>query len=301
MNKIKRGYFCPYCGKTYKNKDWSIDHIIPLEIGGPKMFKIISCSKCNNTIGTKIEQRAIHSPSIRDLLIQTQRDGFKIGSRRKKDYIPLHRGVGQSFGMPVKMFYNPEDNSIAFDFLGKTKEGDLEGLLKSLNEKSGSRGQAIIPIDEDTDSDIEATLSLVNKIVLGVCHWLWGEKFSKSKYGDHLRESMNKTDLEHVLKIEPSDRHFTLKTKDEKNNYSIEKDALDNTPHHTICIFAQDNYMAGLVNLFGKYESLTLIGKMDKKLDFLKTQEGIVIIAKITENKVNKMDLNGYKKFKLES
>jgi hypothetical protein len=151
--KLRKHYFCPYCGREYEDKRWSYDHIIPLQMGGPKKFKVLACTDCNLRISKEIEQPAMQTPSMRHLMINVRSNGFKIRTRRKKNYIPLHRGIGLSHRMPVKMFYGIEENAFFLDFKGNL----LKNMTTKEFKKQLSHGQAIIPADYDTEED---TLSL---------------------------------------------------------------------------------------------------------------------------------------------
>lgn len=44
-----RGYFCAYCGKTFFNRECTIDHIIPRSKGGSNHFAnlVACCQECN--------------------------------------------------------------------------------------------------------------------------------------------------------------------------------------------------------------------------------------------------------------
>ena len=293
---IKR-YFCPYCGKDYEDNKWSIDHIIPLQIGGPKKFKILSCSDCNLKISREIEQLAIQTPSMRHQIIQARSNGFQIKTRRKIDNIPMHRGIGFSHRMPVKMYYSIKEDSVCLGFMGNL----LNDMTPEEFKNQLSSGQAIIPADNDTEKDTILLASLVSKIILGTCCWLWGGEFARSSYGDSLRKSMWENRMEHILELEPSDHHITLMPEESEEEGDIENkeiDAFGNCPDNTIYIYIYDDVVFGLVNLFGEFESVLRIGKVNLEIDIGIVQKGTVVIASTTKNQVLTMTLDEYKRFK---
>ena len=71
-----------------------------------------------------------------------------------------------------------------------------------------------------------------------------------------------------------------------------------NKPHHSVLIGKLESKAVGLVNLFGIYESLTVIGDYDEKFKDWFGEKGVVIISKSTSNDVVKMTWAEYEKFK---
>lgn len=295
--KSIRRYFCPYCGKEYEDNKWSIDHIIPLQIGGPKKFKILSCSDCNLKISREIEQPAIQTPSMRHQIIHARSDGFRIKTRRKIDRIPMHRGIGFSHRLPVKMYHSIKEDSVCLGFMGNLPNDMTPEEFK----KQLSSGYAIIPADKDTEEDTISLASLASKIIIGTCCWLWGEKFARSSYGDSLRKNMWENRLENILELEPTDHHVALMLEESEKEGDVENkeiDAFGNYPDNTIYIFIYDDVVFGLVNLFGEFESVLRIDKVNLEMNFGIDQKGTVVIASTTKNQVLPMTLDEYERFK---
>ena len=48
------GCTCVYCGKTYEEKELTLDHVIPLSRGGETLTKniVCACRKCNQDKGS---------------------------------------------------------------------------------------------------------------------------------------------------------------------------------------------------------------------------------------------------------
>jgi len=282
--KVVKQYLCPYCGKTYRDNIWTIDHIIPKQIGGPSNFSVISCKDCNNKISV-IEQRGIQTLTINELITEMYEEGFKIKSRRKRGLIPLQKEVGVAFESPMKFFYNPEKKERMMLMFSPPLYPLPENYWKQKSFVAYTPTSAF----EENENDKIALLSLTNKIVLGTCAWLWGEKFSQSKNAMDLRNKMWNVTLNDVVEMKSSDKHAVLPSKPNE-------DALDNKPHHSILIGKLEHLIVGLVNLFGSFESLTVIGDTNDDFNKWLKCEGIVVISKTTKNEVLKMTWEKYKR-----
>lgn len=293
MTKIRKriSYFCPYCGKSHEDGNWSFDHIIPLVMGGPTKFRIISCNGCNHRISQQIEQPAMQMGDILSVLGELGGKGFKIKSRRKEDYLP-YGGVGVIGGSPARFFYNRKENYSGISILGLPKSLTWNEFMKRISKG----GVALFPVDEDNEHDTICQCSLADKIVLGTCCWLWGDRFVSSQYADDLRKRMWDNNLEDIIQMDSSDHHVVWEKEDGVGASKEGKDAFDNTPHNTIYIVRYKNVVVGLVNIFGSIESMVRIGELGE--EFVPGEGGIVIIAKTTKNEVLKMTLEEYKRMK---
>lgn len=282
----RKNNICPYCGIPIDESGKSPDHIIPKQIGGPNKFEITSCEKCNHKL-SKIEQKALQSLSIKRSLKGVLEDGFEINKRRSRGLIPLQKEVGFGFNAPLKMYYDVEKEETILTLLSHP----LSALNKDLSEYSSF----IVPVSafEDDEEDIVALGSLAHKIVVGTCAWLWGDKFSKSKQAEGLRDTMWNNKINNITELDSNEKHLELDSQPGK-------DALDNKPDHTILVGKEEDKVLGLVNLFGCCESLILIGDMDRKFDSWLKSEGVVVIVKTTKNEVLEMNWDEYLECKTE-
>ncbi len=271
---------CPYCGGSLSKRPKSIDHIIPKQMGGANRFTIVSCQDCNAEI-SKIEQRAMSTMAISDLLAEMGKSGFNIKTRRKRDYISLQKSVGLAGRSPVKMYYNSKTREKEMLFLTlPSKE-----LMALIHEKGTF--YMLGPPEEDSEEDQISLVSLASKIVLGTCVWLWGDDFSNTNHALDLRNAMRDMKVDKILKMDSSEKHLELSD-------NSGKDALDNKPHHSVLIGKFDNFVVGLVNLFGSYESMISVGSYDDKFRGWIGDSGIVVISKTTQNEVLKMTWEEY-------
>jgi hypothetical protein len=284
--KILKEYVCPYCGSQYRDRDWTFDHVIPREIGGPKKFKIIACRECNGRISREIEQAAMGITHLRELLCDLIQDGHKINSRRKRrGSFETHKGYGLSGGRKVKMMRNMETGELELVFLD--------------NLGPPQTRQAIIPAENDRVPP-DCFLKLVNKVTIGTMVWLWGDEVAETKGVEELRGRMwNPINPDTLLTLSESERHLAIKLEsdaDGENSNVIGQDALDNRPNHSICIFREENIVFSLVNFFGELESMDWV--IDDALAArIPDNDGIVLIAKTTENSIIRMSLDEYQAY----
>ena len=220
---------------------------------------------------------------ISHLLAEMGESGFRIKIRRKRDIIPLQKSVGLSCRAAAKMYYNGKTHKRELVFLSPPKKELLERGSFSL----------IVPVSgmEDSEKDEISLLSLVDKIVLGTCAWLWGDDFSNTRQASDLRKRMRDVKIDDVLEMDSSEKHLELSD-------NPGKDALDNRPHHSVLIGKFENIVVGLINLFGSFESMTTIGNYDDKFRNWLGETGFVIISKTTTNEVLKMTWEEYERFK---
>lgn len=285
--KITKEYNCPYCGGRFKDDKWVYDHIIPRNIGGPKQFKLISCASCNYRIGREIEQPALRVSAILDLYCEQVYDGFKISTRRRKRGLaPMYKNYGVSCGRKVRFMRDLESGERHLVF--------LDGTPKTIPE----HGVAWTPAN--TYEDDEPFLRLVNKIVLGTMFWLWGDVVRESRGIRNLQTRLWKeAERSGTIELHEDESHLSFVDEDPPFG-RIAQDALDNKPDHTICIFRQDEFIFGLVNLFGELESMDFI--VDQELaGNLDNGDAEVMILKTTENSVTRMDLDEYIEYKSKS
>jgi len=283
---VKKLAICPYCGEPLSKRPKSIDHIIPKQIGGANRFKIISCQNCNTEIG-KIEQRAMSTMAISDLLAEMGESGFNLKTRRKRDYIPLQKSVFQAGHGAAKMYYNSKTHEKELHFLSRQDEE----LITLMREKGGFYMLGPDLEAEDSEEYEISLVSLTSKIILGTCVWLWGDDFSTTKHASNLRNRMRDVKVDKIVRMDSSEKHLELS--DDPG-----KDALDNQPHHSVLIGKLENIVVGLVNLFGSFESMTVIGSYDDKFRNWIGDSGVVVISKTTTNEVLKMTWEEYESFK---
>ena len=123
VQKETHTYYCCYCDNHYMDNNWTLDHIIPIVLGGIDSYQIISCRSCNNKIGSGIEQVCAQSVDFRHAIIGLSQRGIKIKTRHKKEFIPISNRIGfSSDGHYAKLGYNPISNSHILKVFGKIQK-----------------------------------------------------------------------------------------------------------------------------------------------------------------------------------
>lgn len=54
---MRDGWGCHYCGLTQPRELWTVDHVIPLSLGGPRRSRwnlVMACSRCNSRKGSRV-------------------------------------------------------------------------------------------------------------------------------------------------------------------------------------------------------------------------------------------------------
>jgi hypothetical protein len=183
------------------------------------------------------------------------------------------------------MYFDFENNETSVVILG-----DIIGLTKDFSRSKTAT--MYIPVDCESEGDIVATSSLTMKIVIGVCSWLFGDDYILSDDCDRLRTSMWQKNISDIENIPEDDKHATI------GDYQTE-DAFDNAPHITVALVKIDENIMGLINLFGRYESLILVCRQGSAVAE-KIQNGLVILIHTTKSKVETMQLHDYEVWKIQ-
>jgi len=198
----------------------------------------------------------------------------------------MHKSYGISCGKKVRFTRDLESGERHLIF--------LDGTPKPIPE----HGMAFIPAD--TFEDDGPFLRLVDKIALGTMFWLWGDAIQGLKGVIDLRTRLwNKPERSKVIELNEDESHLSL-TEGEASSGIVARDALDNRPHHSICIFRDAEIVFVLANLFGELESMDFMVDRDLASN-LDNEGGEVVIAKTTENSVTRLSLDSYLRYKSES
>ncbi len=113
--KLKDMFLCPICMRPFysesiNNKAISIEHIPPQAIGSS--IKTITCTKCNNDIGAKLQSHMSNHARIKDLLagrvLRPIPAKVEINGRTIHTRITENKGEGNWAGVSVKTQLPPD-------------------------------------------------------------------------------------------------------------------------------------------------------------------------------------------------
>ncbi|APW42935.1 HNH endonuclease [Rhodoferax saidenbachensis] len=117
---------CIFCGS--KGPSSAISHIVPESLGGPHSpiaTQGITCNKCNQYFGQKVEQ-----PALRSFPYSAYRLFSSVPSKKGRPFeMPVWQGTVQGTGMPGQFFIRPATDAIR-ETLQKNKTGQLRILAE---------------------------------------------------------------------------------------------------------------------------------------------------------------------------
>jgi hypothetical protein len=252
---------------------------------------------CNNKIGKKIEQPALDSDNMRNLIGDILINGYKIQMRRKRKKIPVnklygltgfHNSNNKGFPIKTKIYYDLENSAKVMELLPKTKS-EVEAIKKRDPKLTY---QTIMPIMEKYKE--EYVLSLVIKIIFATCFFLWGIEFIKSEEGEDLGSNIwSKPSLEKAIELASDEPHAEILIDENGKKTVIE--AYDNRPNHTIHLFCDEEAAYGLINLFGGIESLSVISSKSTSFTYKKLKgKGIFFLIDTQKNKFQQLSEEEY-------
>lgn len=161
--------YCVYSGE--ETSDPSLEHVLPLSLGGHNDFCIQVDRDFNNQVGSKVDG-AISN----DFLVLFDRDKNNAKGHSRKQPIPRIRSVKLANGEPAQAEFGKEGLKI-FDV--KARE---------YLEKSDSRGSTI---NVNGSIDLDAPLRFVAKVALGAGQYVYGDRFVEHVELDNFRTIMN--------------------------------------------------------------------------------------------------------------
>lgn len=156
--------YCIYSGKFLDDADMSVEHIIPLSLGGCNDFTIMVGKKINNDLGSKIDGKFSN-----DFLIGLHQLRFNNKGHSRKDKVVNVRGTANEH--PITWSFS-KDGSKVYDHIDqKYLAGRLQAEIK-------------------TKLDMDIRWKFVCKVALATGFYLFGEDFEKCADCATLRKAM---------------------------------------------------------------------------------------------------------------
>ena len=241
-------------------------------------------------MGRIIEQPALRVSGIRSMIGEIGVNGHRIRKRRKNEVIHGERGV--SGGVPIEFAYEARDGAysrILRTYGNKPPRWEIENAKEF---------RVITVAEERTKQDEMASVSFVEKLILGSGMKIWGERFGRSSYAKKLRTDMWNQNLDECSSevVPPDQNHLSIEDDDGKLLNDI--DTFNNFPDTTIAIFKERNMVFGLVNILGGVESMCSLGDFDEETNLFENV-GIVIIISSTKNTRRTYIFSDYGEFKM--
>lgn len=256
MPKIK----CMFC---YKEKESSIEHIIPKSLGNNTLTTNLVCKDCNSKLGDKIDAPFVNNP-----IFQIKRQQLGLKGYKGKLPNPLSKGK-DSDGNTV--LYNEKSG---FFYEPKIQKSDKDKYLLIANskkeanhmlEKKKKRGKTDPRILESLFTGIKETkvqkvhpsvsykfcVNLISldlgllKIAYECMYQEFGEKFASDKQAKEIRDVLLRSDIkESINKCQQMIVRVKIKEPEKAKN---------KRPHHFIMLLKNDyNQLILVVDLFSE-------------------------------------------------
>jgi 5-methylcytosine-specific restriction endonuclease McrA len=83
-------YTCQYCSETFNSKELTIDHVIPISLGGKTSWNncVTACSACNSKKGNKL---------WKPKRLPSHPDYWKLVTNAKRTVVTIHHPSWESY------------------------------------------------------------------------------------------------------------------------------------------------------------------------------------------------------------
>ncbi|HIT70859.1 MAG TPA: HNH endonuclease [Candidatus Scatovivens faecipullorum] len=142
---------CIICGKSKKESEFNIEHIIPEALGNKSLKIDKVCTECNSKLGSKVD-KYITTGSFMELI----RNNYKVAGKNKKIPFPFKEGIDE-YGNRVRL-----DNNFKPTIIPK-----VEKIGNIYNIKASSKQEAIEIIEkvyERENLNINQKNEIISKI-----------------------------------------------------------------------------------------------------------------------------------------
>jgi 5-methylcytosine-specific restriction endonuclease McrA len=97
---LRDGYVCQYCGVRVNSRSATLDHVLPVSLGGKSNFEncVCACSRCNGIKGNNpkvVPHRKPVKPSYYQLIQMRKQQPMEIAHPSWIDYLGLDATVSQ--------------------------------------------------------------------------------------------------------------------------------------------------------------------------------------------------------------
>ena len=151
---LKSGKKCFYCGKKLKKDEATIEHIIPLDLGGLNDIKnmVCACEKCNHEKGNSILYKHIiamenHIEKQNEVLESKKKLADKLLALFEEELgkKPKNKNKGNVNNEQFKMELNKKDQEI------NALKSERAKLLKDINKMKDQEGTLVIKEKQETE------------------------------------------------------------------------------------------------------------------------------------------------------
>jgi hypothetical protein len=164
--------WCPYTDRDLQPQETSIEHVIPLALGGHDSFTLPVCKDFNSKLGSRLDGILAN-----DFLIKMQRNALDVrGHSKKRPVVTDSRGKHVESGKPLHITMDRQSGLRTW--CPRTKQDVHWPGAVALNFKA----------------DLNVSTQFVAKVALGAGYFAYGEAF---------REDVKHADLRYVMANPP--------------------------------------------------------------------------------------------------
>lgn len=178
--------YCIYSDKKHNDDATSIDHIIPLSLGGSDHFTVVATKQVNSLFGSEVE-----GDLDKDFLIKLRRVTTNtLGHSKTAPKLIIRRA--NTLNQPAQLIFSNDDpqnrSKVYFPRSGETK---------SFHELIGSEMEIGMSI-----SDEYAILKFCAKVMLGAGYFVYNDRFVSNVDTDSLRKLLFSKTRDELLDLD---------------------------------------------------------------------------------------------------
>lgn len=255
--------YCIYSGKEISIEEATVEHIIPLSLGGSNQFTIYVEKKSNSDIGSKIDGKF-----SQDLLIGLSQLPYDNRGHSKKPREVKIRGVMDD-GHPITWTLSKKGGRI-------------------FNHKTNQIVQRSVKLELTSKIDLTIRFRFVCKVALATGFYLFGEDFVSHADCDSLREGMLCDDFaKQNLDLRFHDYLHKLKEKDAVQQETIEMLLKHLGTSAVVLSFAEGRCLV-FVSINGKYIGMVNFAADIEKLPIQDDSFRLGIVLSCEKNRLSK-------------
>lgn len=165
--------YCPYTDKELPEHDTSMEHILPLALGGTNGFEILVSKELNSKLGSEIDGKLAN-----DFLVMNRRNKLNIkGHSKKRPVFKAKKAQDGDSGYPLQISLDEFDSNI--------------NVWDPISSRILEKSEHPSVLQFQTHLDIDIDLQFVAKTVLSAGYFMYGEVFRSNVEHEELRYMMS--------------------------------------------------------------------------------------------------------------
>ncbi len=232
--------YCPYTDRVISRSSASLEHVIPLSLGGVDEFTILVDSDANSKLGHLVDGALANDPIISMMRAKT-------GTRSQS---------GKAFRNVWKKTKGPDDQPLQI-VIGKDSFEIFDPIQKKKLDDNETSGWTL---NSTLKMDIYVRMPFAAKVGLGTGYFLFGDVFRKHCNHSQLRDALIPIDEMNKTTLRESKITYLDRLSDPNNDRMLNKHKIFEKLISFFCCSAvivsiAENHLCFSVGLFGEWES----------------------------------------------